>query len=82
MQRFGGDCYVGFFCSSAEQLYTDYEASEMAFNPPVPLPKKAQPKNKPRRILFKDEGFRVECKNVLRNSRYSDKGFLYTPLKI
>lgn len=61
-------------------MYSDYDMCEMAFNPPVPLPKKTQAKNKPTWIVFKDEIFESECKAVLKN-RGNCTGFLDTPLK-
>lgn len=64
-------------CSSAEQLYTDYDMSEMAFNPAVPLPKKVQPKSKSGRTIFTDPSFEIECKNIVRESKKNCKGLLW-----
>ncbi|XP_050299793.1 nucleolar complex protein 3 homolog [Anthonomus grandis grandis] len=51
---------------TVEQLYTDYSMDQMAFNPPVPVPKKASAKGKPK-IGFLDDSFRDHCNNILRN---------------
>lgn len=68
--------------STAEELYNNYDMSEMAFNPSIPLPKKAQQKTKPNRIVFKDEAFESECKKILKNSQEHCTGFLSTPFKL
>ncbi|XP_057663387.1 nucleolar complex protein 3 homolog [Diorhabda carinulata] len=52
--------------STAEQLFTDFSMSEMAFNPPVPPPKKEQPKNKSKTGFFADSSFEDECRNIMR----------------
>ncbi|KAG5884106.1 hypothetical protein JTB14_024146 [Gonioctena quinquepunctata] len=52
--------------SSSEQLYIDFNMSEMSFNPPVPIPKKEQPKARPKRHIFADLPFEQECKELIR----------------
>ncbi|XP_050510797.1 nucleolar complex protein 3 homolog isoform X3 [Diabrotica virgifera virgifera] len=52
--------------SAADQLYIDFDMSEMAFNPPVPPPKKEQPKTRPKQIFFADSTFEEECRQCLR----------------
>nr|XP_023027455.1 nucleolar complex protein 3 homolog [Leptinotarsa decemlineata] len=52
--------------SSAEQLFTDFNMSEMSFNPPVPIPTKEKPKTNPKRHNFADSSFERECKDVFR----------------
>ncbi|XP_068894937.1 nucleolar complex protein 3 isoform X2 [Tenebrio molitor] len=52
---------------TAEQLYNDFDMSEMAFNPAVPVPRKNAPKAKSRGHLFADGSFESQCKEVVRN---------------
>jgi hypothetical protein len=39
--------WFSVFCRSAEELYNEFNPSEMVFQPPVPVPKKVEPKAKP-----------------------------------
>ncbi|KAJ8978207.1 hypothetical protein NQ317_014723 [Molorchus minor] len=51
----GEGCLPGEYGKwSAEELYSQFCMSDMAFNPPVPIPKKVQPKSKPKRLEFAD----------------------------
>lgn len=52
--------------STAEQLFIDFNMSEMAFNPPVPPPKKEQPKNRSKKGFFSDSSLEDECRDILR----------------
>lgn len=58
---------VSPFYSTPEQLYNDFDMCQMAFNPPIPVPKNVQPKSKTS-IDFIDINFEEECNNVLKNS--------------
>ncbi|EFA07654.2 nucleolar complex protein 3 [Tribolium castaneum] len=49
-----------------EQLYHDFDMCEMAFNPPVPVPKKVAPKEKHQKHLFADSAFESQCKSIVR----------------
>lgn len=53
-----------------QQLYEDYNTSQMAFNPPVAIPKKIAAKAKPTRIHFIDEDFKRLCYKRLRTHSY------------
>lgn len=57
---------TNYFFSTPEQLYQDFDMSEMAFNPPVPVPKKVAIKEKSQRHLFADAEFKNQCKNTVR----------------
>lgn len=58
---------IFLFNSAPEQLYNDFNMSQMAFNPPIPVPKSVQPKPKAS-IDFVDMNFEEECNNILKNS--------------
>ncbi|KAJ3648361.1 hypothetical protein Zmor_020171 [Zophobas morio] len=58
-----------------EQIFNNFEMSEMAFNPAVPVPKKTPPKTKVQRHIFVDSSFEDECKRVAR-SHLKTKGTL------
>ncbi|CAH0550195.1 unnamed protein product [Brassicogethes aeneus] len=58
-----------YWKSTPEQLFTEFSMSEMGFNPQVPIPNKAQPKNTVKRIIFADNTFETECRQVLKAKR-------------
>ncbi|VEN58187.1 unnamed protein product [Callosobruchus maculatus] len=54
--------------STPDQLYEDFNMSEMAFNPPVCPPKSGNVKSKASRHYFVDSDFKRECKDLLNSS--------------
>lgn len=48
---------------SPEQLYTEFDISEMVFNPAVPVPKVTEPKSK-LRSMFANQKFYDKCRQV------------------
>ncbi|KRT86469.1 hypothetical protein AMK59_2205, partial [Oryctes borbonicus] len=56
-----GSLPIQFSKSSPEQLFIDFDMSEMAFNPPVKPPMKTQAKRRRSRIQFIDPSFQRNC---------------------
>lgn len=60
---------VVFFFSTPEQLFNDFDMSEMAFLPGIPAPKKAgSGKGKTRRVEIVDADLKEYCSKVLKTS--------------
>ncbi|CAG9853869.1 unnamed protein product [Phyllotreta striolata] len=53
--------------SSPEELCVEFDMSEMAFNPPVPLVKNGPKKTS--KLAFADSSFETECRQVLRSKK-------------
>lgn len=54
---------------SPEQLAVDFDMSEMAFNPPVPVPKATKPKLRAKRHCYADSSLEEECRRILRDTK-------------
>ncbi|ERL92295.1 hypothetical protein D910_09612, partial [Dendroctonus ponderosae] len=52
-----------------EQLYSEFDMSEMAFNPPIPVLKDVKVKGRPASRHFADGSFYDECKASIKNSK-------------
>ncbi|XP_066263007.1 nucleolar complex protein 3 [Euwallacea similis] len=51
---------------TVEQLYADFDMSQMAFNPPVPVLKSTNPKARSKKRNFADLAFEKECRDFLK----------------
>lgn len=59
--------YLNLCCfSTSEQLFKDFDMSEMAFNPAVNPPQKHEIKDKKQKHLFADSLFEDECKTIIK----------------
>lgn len=57
--------------SSSHDLFTQYDSSQMAFNPTIPLPKAGQPKLKKGKQLYIRSEFKQEYGKLLREGKAS-----------
>ncbi|CAH1955437.1 unnamed protein product [Acanthoscelides obtectus] len=62
--------------TTPDQLYEDFNMSDMAFNPPVCPPKSANVKSKPTRHYFVDSAFQEECMGILNISKQRHSFFI------
>ncbi|KAH8330328.1 hypothetical protein KR067_001259, partial [Drosophila pandora] len=56
---------------TSHDLFTQYDSSQMAFNPTIPLPKAGQPKLKKGRQMYIRPGFKQEYRKLLREAKSS-----------
>lgn len=56
---------------TSEELYKQFDSSQMAFNPPVPVPKVSEPKFKKGRHMYIDPTIKRFCKDSLRSNKGS-----------
>ncbi|XP_017049138.1 nucleolar complex protein 3 homolog [Drosophila ficusphila] len=53
---------------TSHELFTQYDSTQMAFNPTIPLPKAGQPKLKKGKQLYVRSDFKQECGKLLRGT--------------
>ncbi|KAH8335507.1 hypothetical protein KR074_004241, partial [Drosophila pseudoananassae] len=56
---------------TSHDLFSQYDSSQMAFNPTIPLPKAGQPKLKKGRHMYIRPGFKQEYRKLLREAQPS-----------
>jgi hypothetical protein len=55
------------FHRNPTELYTNYDSSQIAFNPPIPTPKNVDAKAKPGIYIYSDNQFERYCTNYLKS---------------
>ncbi|KAI4467923.1 nucleolar complex protein 3 [Holotrichia oblita] len=70
-KRYGNVLYMLLYKYLPEQLFTDFDMSEMAFNPPVQIPKKILPRPRRKSTRFVDSNFKRYCNAFVKKSKYS-----------
>lgn len=58
--------------STPEQLFNDFDMSEMGFHPAVPVPSNVSKKNKPKTFQFSDSSFEIQCKQLVNNKKITN----------
>ncbi|GLV36370.1 uncharacterized protein CBL_08862 [Carabus blaptoides fortunei] len=62
---------------SPEELFEKYDPSRVEFNPSIPVPKKSQPKTKPKECRFIDPTFQDYCTEAAKKKFKKDETGLY-----
>lgn len=55
--------------SSAEQLYEEFDPSQVVFKPAIPVPKKCTQKTRERHFEFADPNFQDYCRELTSNKK-------------
>lgn len=59
------------FLSTSHELFTQFDSTQMAFNPTIPLPKAGQPKLKRGKHLYIRSDFKQEYGKLLQQGKVS-----------
>lgn len=61
--------YLSIISSNAHELFVQYDSTQMAFNPTIPLPRQGEPKLKRGRHMYLRSDFKQHYGKLLKDAR-------------